>query len=280
MFTPRGARCTSSCAATPCGGPQGASGFRSSGPFAAGSAARPASYSGNSSALASVSQAVADRAKSSARSVRQFSSSVRSPVMRPSVLLQLLGEHHKDAAGTADVRELVDVLIGRHTAKRTASVLRGYLKGLIDVVDREGDAMHADLVGTSGLRLDRFGVDVLEELKATVTVRRLEHRDFGVIAIKADGSVGPLTTDRVTAEDREAEVGEKGDRCFEVANGDADVLKFDGHAWHATEPGRSGWRPSGRRRPRRPRPARTAAWRHPRGSHRRMRPLARGWVSL
>src|ERR687887_837875 len=99
--------------------------------------------------------------------------------------------------------------------------------------------MHANLVGTSGLRLDRFGVDVLEELKATVTVWRLEHRNVGVIAIKADGGVGPLTTDRVTADDREAEVGEKGDRCFEVANGDADVLKFDGHALHATEPDRS-----------------------------------------
>src|SRR3954469_19808001 len=98
--------------------------------------------------------------------------------------------------------------------------------------------MHANLVGTSGLRLDRFGVDVLEELKATVTVWRLEHRNVGVIAIKADGSVGPLTTDRVTADDRETEVCEKGDRCFEVANGDADVLKFDGHVLHATEPGR------------------------------------------
>jgi hypothetical protein len=97
--------------------------------------------------------------------------------------------------------------------------------------------MHANVVGTSGLRLDRFGVDVLEELKATVTVWRLEHRNVGVIAIKADGGVGPLTTDRVTADDREAEVGEKGDRCFEIANGDADVLKFDGRALHATEPG-------------------------------------------
>jgi hypothetical protein len=81
-------------------------------------------------------------------------------------------------------------------------------------------------------------VDVFEELKATVTVWRLEHRDIGVVAIKADGGVGPLATDRVTADDRQTEVGEKGDRCFEVANGDADVLKFDGHAVHATEPGR------------------------------------------
>jgi IS30 family transposase len=35
---------------------------------------------------------------------------------RPSVLLQFLGEHHDDAAGTADVGELVDVLVRCHTA--------------------------------------------------------------------------------------------------------------------------------------------------------------------
>jgi hypothetical protein len=50
-----------------------------------------------------------------------------------------------------------------------------------------------------------------------------------VVAIKADGSVGPLAADRVTADDRETKVGEKRDRRFEVANGDADVLEFDGH---------------------------------------------------
>ncbi len=31
-------------------------------------------------------------------------------------LRELLGEHHDDAAGTAHVRQLVDVLVGRHTA--------------------------------------------------------------------------------------------------------------------------------------------------------------------
>ena len=58
-----------------------------------------------------------------------------------------------------------------------------------------------------------------------MTVWGLEHRDVRVIAVKADGSIGPLATDRVTADDRETEAGEEGDRCFEVANGDADGLK-------------------------------------------------------
>ena len=90
--------------------------------------------------------------------------------------------------------------------------------------------MHADLVGKGGHRVDRVGVDVLEELEATLAVRCLKHRDVGVVAVEADCGVGPLTADRVTADDRKTEIGEKGDCCFEVANSDTNVLKFDGHA--------------------------------------------------
>src|SRR5512133_918170 len=98
--------------------------------------------------------------------------------------------------------------------------------------------MHADLVRPGGLRLNRVGVDVLEELEATVAVWRLEHGDVGVVAVEADGGVGPLSTDRVTTEDGQPEVSKEGDRRFEVADGDADVLQLDGHALHATESGR------------------------------------------
>ena len=150
------------------------------------------------------------------------------------VLLELLGEHHDDAARAADVGQLVDVLVGRDATQRVAAVPRGDLEGLVDVVDREGDPVHADLVGQRGLRLDRVGVDVLEELEATVAVRGLEHRDVGVVAVEADGGVGPLAADRVAAEDGQPEVGEEGDRRLEVADGDADVLELDGHASHAT----------------------------------------------
>lgn len=82
------------------------------------------------------------------------------------------------------------------------------LESLLDAVDREGNPMHSNLVGHRGLRLHRRWVDVLEELETTVPVWRPEHRNVGVIAIKADGSVGPFTTDRVTPDDRETEVGE------------------------------------------------------------------------
>jgi len=81
-------------------------------------------------------------------------------------------------------------------------------------------------------------VDVLEELEATVAVWRLEHRDVGVVAVEADGGVGPLSTDRVTAENGQPEVSEEGDRRFEVADGDTDVLELDWHAPQVTKSGR------------------------------------------
>ncbi len=108
-------------------------------------------------------------------------------------------------------------------------MLRGDRERVIDVVDGEGDAVHPDLIGECWLRLDRVGVDVLEELELAVAVWCLQNGDPGVVAVQADSSVGPLTADRVTADDRQAEVGEEGDRFFDVANGDADVLQLDGH---------------------------------------------------
>ena len=78
-------------------------------------------------------------------------------------------------------------------------------------------------------------MNVLEELETTVAIWRLEHGDVGVVAVEADGCIGPLSTDRVTAEDGKPEVGEEGDRRVEVADGDPDVLEFDGHVFHATE---------------------------------------------
>src|SRR3954447_22550729 len=152
-----------------------------------------------------------------------------------SALVQRLGEHHDDAAGAADIGELVGVLVGGHAAQWVAAVPRGDLEGLVDVVDGEGDAVHADLVGPGGLRLDRVGVDVLKELEATVAVWRLEHGDVGMVAVEADGGVGPLSTDRVPAEDGQPEVREESNRRFEVADRDADVLESDGHALYATE---------------------------------------------
>jgi hypothetical protein len=98
---------------------------------------------------------------------------------RGQLFLQLLGEHDDDAAGAPDIGEPVDVLVGRHAPRRVAAVPRGDLDGQAEVVDREGHAVHADLVGPGGLGLDRVGVEVLEELEATVAVWRHLFRSVG-----------------------------------------------------------------------------------------------------
>src|SRR6185437_2417346 len=89
--------------------------------------------------------------------------------------------------------------------------------------------MHANLVRPGGLRLDRVGVDVFEEFEATIAVWRLEHGDIGVV-IETHGSVCPVSTDRVTAENDQPEVGEEGNRRFEATDGDADIFEPNGHA--------------------------------------------------
>jgi hypothetical protein len=76
--------------------------------------------------------------------------------------------------------------------------------------------MHGDRVRSHGCRLDRFGVDVLEQLETTATVRCLEHGDVSVAAVEADRRVSPLSTDRVPAHDDQAEVIEECYRGVEV----------------------------------------------------------------
>jgi hypothetical protein len=44
------------------------------------------------------------------------------------------------------------------------------------------------------------GVDVHEELEATVAVRRLPHGDVRVVSVEANRGIGPLSADRVAAE--------------------------------------------------------------------------------
>ena len=110
---------------------------------------------------------------------------------------------------------------------------RGDREGLVDVVDRESHPMHADLVRPGGLRLDRVGVDVLEELEATVAVWRLGIAMLAWLPSRptAVSVHSPLTVSRPrTVSPRSV----KSDRRFQVADGDADVLQLDAHALHAT----------------------------------------------
>src|SRR5690606_14765166 len=118
-------------------------------------------------------------------------------------------EHHEDAAGAAQVRELVEVLVGRDAAQRVATVPGGDLERRADVVDQERDAVHADVGRPGGLGLDGVRMEVLEELEAAVAVGRLEHGDLRVVSVEADGGVRPLSAHRVPAEDRQPQVVKK-----------------------------------------------------------------------
>ena len=136
---------------------------------------------------------------------------------RASALLQLFGEHHQDSAGAAQVGEFVNILVGGHAPKRVIAVFRCDRRCVVDVVDGERDAVHTNLVRKRRLRLDRIRMNVHEEFKAPMAVRRLKNRDLGVVAIEANGSISRLTTDSIAAEDSETEVGEKRDGCFDIA---------------------------------------------------------------
>jgi protein-S-isoprenylcysteine O-methyltransferase Ste14 len=54
-----------------------------------------------------------------------------------------------------------------------------------------------------------------------------------VVAVAADGRVGPLTADRVTAENAQPQVSEEGDRLLEIANGDAHIDELDRHRFYS-----------------------------------------------
>ena len=119
------------------------------------------------------------------------------------------------------------------TAQDVAAVSAHDLDRGVDVVDGQGDAVHADVVRLDGIGVDRVGVHVLEEFDPAAAVGRRQHRDVGGVAVEPDGGVGPLPADAVTAQQRQAEVGEERDRGIDVTDGDADIVES---GWHAPQP--------------------------------------------
>jgi hypothetical protein len=124
-----------------------------------------------------------------------------------------------------------------------AAVPRGDLKGLVDVVDRKEKATWC-----MPISLGRVGfVSIASGWMYSKSSRRPLPSGVAMLAWlpsrpTAVSVHSPLTDSRP----RTPEVGEKGDRRFEVADGDPDVLEFDGHALHAIESARFAqvnWRP-------------------------------------
>jgi hypothetical protein len=99
---------------------------------------------------------------------------IRIPDAVESALAEILGEHHEDAAGAAQVGEFVEVLIGCDSAERVVAVAGSNGEGGVDVINRERHAVHPDLVGLRGLGVDRRRVDVLEKLNLAAAIGGLQ----------------------------------------------------------------------------------------------------------
>ena len=76
---------------------------------------------------------------------------------------------------------------------------RSDLRRVVDVVDREGDARMPISLGRVGSVSIASGW-MYSNSDATVAVRGLVLGDVGVVCVVADGIVGPLPADGVTAD--------------------------------------------------------------------------------
>jgi hypothetical protein len=105
--------------------------------------------------------------------------------------------------------------------------------GVVDVVDREHDAMQAKCVGRRVLRLGggcRWCL-VLAQLQLAVPIRRPHHRDLAPDAVESDGAVHPRAFDLRLVLEFEAEFGEERDSRVQVVDDDADIVHpLYGHA--------------------------------------------------
>lgn len=132
--------------------------------------------------------------------------------MPESALPEVFCEHHEDAARAAQVRELVEIPVCRDGTQGVAAVPSGGRESRLDVIDRERNAMHPDLVGLRRFGVDCRRVDVFEEFKLSVALGCLQQRDLHMIAIESDRCVRPLPAHLVSTHERQTEICEERDR--------------------------------------------------------------------
>ena len=146
---------------------------------------------------------------------------------------QLLGEHHEDAAGAADIGELVDVLVDRHAA-RPRQPCRAAISRASSMSSTEKATRCMPIsLGRVGFVSIASGVDILERLGAAAAVG-VEHGDVCVVPVEADGGVGPLLTVSRPRTVRPRSV-EKAIIASEVADGVQNVARGLMGCVHATE---------------------------------------------
>src|SRR5467141_3246131 len=150
--------------------------------------------------------------------VNDLQSAARSGGTAPSCALSrsrlasadLFGQGDDDARGAAEVTEQEDALVLCHLAEEFGAVGAQAGDGVMDVVDREHDAMQAQRVGRRVLwpAAGRRGGVVLGQLQLAVAVRGPHHRDLAPDPVESDGAVRPKAFDLPLALKLHPQLGE------------------------------------------------------------------------
>jgi glycosyltransferase involved in cell wall biosynthesis len=138
----------------------------------------------------------------------------------------LFGQGDDDARRAAKVAQQEDVLELCHFAKEFGAVGAQAGDGVMDIVNSEHDAMHAQRVGRRvlGLGAVRRGSMVLGQLQLAVAVRSPHHCDLAPDTVESDGAVRPEAFDLSLAFQLHAELGEECHGGVQVVDDDGDVV--------------------------------------------------------
>jgi hypothetical protein len=99
-------------------------------------------------------------------------------------------------SGAADVEEPIEVLVLLQLADELGAMSQQTDKDVLDIVDGEHDAAHAERVRRCELPgADRRRRVELRQLKPAVAVRRPHHGDVGPDFVESDDSVHPTPRD-------------------------------------------------------------------------------------
>src|SRR5688572_19807579 len=148
----------------------------------------------------------------------------------------LLGQPDDDALGAAHEAEPVDVLVLRDLADEFGTVAAQAGNDVVDVVDHEHDAAHAQRVRRRAFRLgsDRRRPVEPRQLNAAVAVRGPHHRYVGTDVVEPDGLVYPRPLDGRLAFQLHTELGEERFGSLDVVDNDENVVHPLNHGVTAT----------------------------------------------
>src|SRR5215218_5337967 len=139
---------------------------------------------------------------------------------------QLLGQSDNDALRATQEAESVDVLVLRDLADEFGTVAAQAGNDVVQVIDSEHDAAHAQRVGRRALRLGSDGRRPVElrQLNPAVAVRGPHHGDVGTDVVEPDGLVHPRPLHRRLAFQLHTQLGEERFGGLEVLDDDEHVV--------------------------------------------------------